>query len=198
MSTWGLRLMIPIAAVAMASPATAQFSEGSKLIKAIKEKDGATATKILSTPGTTLVNIRDGETGDAGLHIVVKRRDSEWLGFLLQRDADPNVRDRDGATPLMVAAANGFEDGVRILTAIKARVDLANRLGETALLKAVQARNPTIVRMLLDAGASPDTSDNSGNSPRSVAIADPRGGPVARLLKDAPARKSAPTQGPVL
>ncbi len=187
-----------VAAIAVAAPAAAQFSDAYKFIKAVKAKDGATADKILSTPGNALVNVRDGETGDAAIHIVVKRRDISWLGFLLQREANIDVRDRDGATPLLLSSISGFDEGVKVLIALHASVDLANRLGETPLLKAVQLRNTLIARMLLDAGANPDANDNSGNSARSVATADPRGGPLARMLKAAPAgRKAAPVQGPV-
>ena len=188
---------VMVAAVAAGAPAAAQFSDAYKLIKAVKDKDGAAADKILSTPGSALVNVRDGETGDAAIHIVVKRRDISWLGFLLQHEANIDIRDRDGATPLLLSAISGFDEGVKVLLAVHANVDLGNRLGETPLLKAVQLRNAQIARMLLDAGANPDANDNSGNSARSVAIADPRGGPLTRMLKDAPARKSAPAQGPV-
>jgi len=198
MSTWGTRFLTPLAVVALATPAAAQFSDAYKFLKAVKEKDGGSAKKILDVPGNALVNARDVETGDSALHIVVRRSDAAWLGFLLQADANPNLRDRDGSTPLLVAATIDFEDGVRILTAVRAQVDLANRLGETPLLKAVQRRSPTVARLLLEAGANPDATDNSGNSPRSVASADPRAGPLARLLKDTPARKAAPAQGPVL
>lgn len=186
-----------VAAVAIAAPAAAQFSDAYKFIKAVKDKDGAAADKILSTPGNALVNVRDNATGDAAIHIVVKRRDLAWLGFLLQREASVNVRDRDGATPLLLSAISGFEDGVKVLVAVHADVDLANRLGETPLLKAVQLRNTLITRMLLDAGANPDANDNSGNSARSAAAADPRGGLLSRMLKDAPVGRKAPAQGPV-
>ncbi|QXQ08706.1 ankyrin repeat domain-containing protein [Sphingosinicellaceae bacterium] len=191
--------MAVVAVIAVATtPAAAQFSDGYKFIKAVKDKDGAAAEKILNQPGTTLVNVRDGASGDMAIHIVIKRRDISWLGYLLQRDANPNVRDGEGATPLLLAATSNFDEAVKVLTDLKVQVDLPNRLGETPLLKAVQLRNASIARMLLDAGANPDATDNSGNSPRSVALADARGGPIARMLKDAPARKAAPTQGPVL
>lgn len=193
-SVWPVAVMV---AVAAATPAAAQFSDAYKFIKAVKDKDGAAADKILSTPGSALVNVRDGATGDAAIHIVVKRRDISWLGFLLQHEANINIRDSDGATPLLLASISGFDEGVKVLVTLKAQVDLANRLGETPLLKAVQLRNTNVARMLLDAGANPDTTDNSGNTPRSVATADPRGGPLARMLKDAPAGKVAPEQGPV-
>ena len=197
MSMRGGWLAVPMVAVAAVSPAAAQFSDAYKFIKAVKDKDGATAETILGKPGGTLVNVRDNETGDAAIHIVVKRRDTAWLGFVLQHEANVNIQDRDGATPLLLAVISGFDEGVKILLAVHAQVELANRLGETPLLKAVQLRNVGIARMLIDGGANPDANDNSGNSARSVAAADPRGGPVARMLKDAPARRAAPVQGPV-
>lgn len=196
MSTW--RLLAPLALFAAASPAAAQFSDAYKFIKAVRDQDGAAARKILDTPGTTLVNVRDAQTGEAGLHIVVKRRDAGWLGFLLQNDADPNVRDREGATPLLLAATTGFTEGVRILLLVKAQADARNRLGETALMKSVQARDAASARLLLDGGANPDLTDNTGASARTMAAADLRGGPVARLLRDTPARSARPAQGPSL
>ena len=200
MSTWRMiaRVAAPVAAVALASPAAAQFSDAYKFIKAVKDKDGAAAQKILDQKGTTLVNVRDPESGDMGLHIATRRRDLGWIGFLLRNDASPDVRDREGSTPLILAATTGFDEAVRILVLVKAQVDLANRLGETALMKAVQARDAASVRLLLEAGASADRTDNTGSSPRSYAASDTRGGPVARLLKDAPTRRSSAMQGPSL
>ena len=197
MSTWR-NLLAPIALVALASPAAAQFSTAYKFIKAVKDKDGAAAQKALEEGGSTLVNVRDPESKDMAIHIATRRRDLGWIGFLLQRDANPDARDGEGATALVLAATTGFSEAVRVLLVVKAQVDAPNRLGETALMKAVQARDALSVRMLLDAGASPDRTDNTGASPRSYALSDTRGGPVAKLLRDAPARKTAPVQGPSL
>ena len=187
-----------VAIVALATPAAAQFSPAYKFIKAVKDKDGAAAQKALEDGGSTLVNVRDPETRDMALHIATRRRDLGWIGFLLQRGANPDVRDGEGATALVLAATTGFSEAVRVLLVVKAPVDAPNRLGETALMKAVQARDPLSARMLLDAGADPDRTDNTGASPRSYALGDTRGGPVARLMKDARARKAAPVQGPSL
>lgn len=196
MSTW--RLLAPLAVLAVAAPAAAQFSDAYKFIKAVRDKDAATATKILDMPGTTLVNVADGQTGDRGLHIAVKRRDLQWIGFLLQRGANASLRDREGSTPLLLAATTGFSDAVEIFVRIRSPLDAQNRLGETALMKAVQARDATSTRLLLEGGANPDLTDSSGASARTMAAADGRGGPVARLLKVAPARAARPAQGPSL
>lgn len=186
---------------ALAAPAAAQFSDAYNFIKAVKDKDAQKAKTILDQPGGgTLVNTRDGDSGDMALHIVTKRRDLGWIGFLLQNGADPNVRDRAGNTPLILAATTGFSEGVRVLLMLRPRVDLANRGGETALIKAVQSRDATSAKLLLDAGANPDLTDNAqGFSARQYAAQDARGGQVARLMRDAPARKpGASAQGPTL
>lgn len=192
------RSAVAVALLTLAAPAAAQFSDAYTFIKAVKDKDAQKAKSILDQPGTTVVNTRDGETGEMALHIVTKRRDLGWIGFLLQNGADPNVRDRAGNTPLIMAATQGFSEGVRVLLLLKPRIDLANRAGETALIKAVQARDSSSAKLLLDAGANPDLTDNAqGFSARQYAAQDARGGPLVKLLKDAPARPaSAAAQGP--
>lgn len=194
----GLGLMVAAALVGLATPAAAQFSDSYNFIKAVKEKDGAKATEILDKPGNTVVNTRDSDSGDTGLHIATKRSDAAWVGFLLQKGASANSRDREGNTPMMLATQVRWAEGVKIFTTVKAQLDLQNRLGETALQKAVQNRDSFIAKMLVEAGASPDVTDNSGTSARMLAEADPRAAAVARLFKDIPLRKARPAQGPSL
>ncbi len=187
---------VAVAVVALAVPAAAQFSDSYNFIKAVKDKDIGAARKILDTPGTTVVNVRDRDTDDTALHIVTRRADAGWLVFLLQAGANANVRDREGNSPLMLATQGRFAEGVRILVLVKAQIDLANRLGETPLLKAVQNRDPVVAKMLIDGGANPDLTDNTGTTARSFADNDPRSGAVARLLKDIPVRNARKVQGP--
>lgn len=203
---WSIRAAMPramimalfVALAGAAAPAAAQFSDSYNFLKAVKDKDGAKATEILDKPGNTVVNTRDTDTGETGLHIVTKRGDAAWVGFLLQKGATPNSRDREGNTPLMLATQARWAEGVGIYLLVKAQVDLQNRLGETALQKAVQSRDTTIVKALIDAGANPDLTDNSGTSARALAENDPRAAAIAKLLKDVPMRKAKPTQGPSL
>jgi hypothetical protein len=61
---------------------------------------------------------------------------------LLQKGANPNLADRKGVTPLMLATQLGFIEGAERLIKSKARSMRTNRSGETALIRAVQLRNP--------------------------------------------------------
>ncbi len=193
-----LGLLAALALVGLAVPAAAQFSESYNFLKAVREKDGAKANEILGKPGNTVVNTRDSDTGETALHITTRRADATWTGFMLQKGANANSRDREGNTPLMLATQVRWSEGVKIFTSIGAQVDLQNRLGETALLKAVQNRDTVITKMLIDAGASPDLNDSTGTSARSLADSDPRAAAVARLFKDVPVRKAKPVQGPTI
>ena len=190
------RIIASVALAALAAaPAAAQFSDSYNLVKAVRDKDIAKAREILDKPGSTAVNVREASSGDAPVHIVTRRRDIPWLGFLLQSGADANARDRDGNTPLLLAAGGRWLEGVQLLTAIRADVNRRNNAGETALIKAVEVGDVASARTLLEAGANPDATDNvAGRSARDYAAQRP--GALAKLLADAPKKTAAPVQGP--
>jgi len=154
-------------------PAGAQmYSDGYTFLKAVKDKDGDTAMKMLDQPGSTIVNARDITSGETGLHIAVSRRDATWLTFLLGKGANPNISDKRGVSPLMLATQLGFSEGVQALAARGARIDVTNDAGETPLISAVHRRDIAMMRILLQAGANPDRNDNSGRSARDYAQLD--------------------------
>lgn len=192
----GLGLLM---AVVPAGPVAAQFSDGYNFLKAVRDRDVLKAKGLIDKPGSTIVNTRDADTGETALMIAIKRRDTPWMGFLLQNGADPNLKDAAGNTPLLVAAMNGFPDGVRVMLVAKAQVDASNSRGETALIKAVQMRDTGSVQLLLAAGADPDRTDNqTGLSARDYAARDIRSGQLARIMAEAPKRGAKKSMGPSL
>ncbi|HEV7314435.1 ankyrin repeat domain-containing protein [Sphingopyxis sp.] len=181
------------------APAQAQFRGGYAFLQAVESRDGTKATDALKGDAS-LINTRHPESGETALAIVTKRRDASWLRFLLAKDADPSIADRQGMTPLMHAALINFADGAEELLNRRAPVDQANRRGETALILAVQAKNSAMVRLLVKRGANPDKADHvAGMSARDYAKRDDRSGQIVALLdakSDAPAREFGPSFGP--
>jgi len=178
------------------TPASAQFSESYNFLKAVKDRDGEEATKFLNKPGSVIVNTRDVSSGETALHIVVARRDATWLGFLLQKGANPDLRDKKGTTPLMLATQLRFIDGVRVLLTRNAKVDETNNQGETALIRAVQLRDSELVRILLLKGANPDIPDTlAGLSARDYASRDRRAAAVLAEIKKADAKEKPKSEG---
>lgn len=187
---------IAVAAISFSAPASAQFSDSYNFLKAVKDRDGEEATKYLNRPGTVIVNTRDLTSGQTALHIVVDRRDKTWLAFLLQKGANPNVEDKEGVSPLMLATQLRFVDGVKILLAKKANVKGTNNQGETALIRAVQLRDAELVRLLLANGADPDQTDTlAGLSARDYAARDRRAAGILAEIAKADTDKKPETEG---
>ena len=193
-------LLLLSAALGLApAPAQAQFRGGYAFLQAVDNRDGNKATDALKGD-PSLINTRHPDNGETALAIVTKRRDITWVRFLLGKDADPSIADRQGVTPLMHTALLNFTDGAQTLLDSKAPVDQTNRRGETALILAVQSKNIAMVRLLVRSGANPDKADHvAGMSARDYAKRDDRTGQIIAILNtktDAPAREFGPNIGP--
>lgn len=195
------RVSFAAALVALAAPTAASaqnFSEGYQFLEAIKKADGTKVTEILGKPGSSIINTKDRDNGQSALHIVTGREDANYMRFLLQKGANPNITDKEGNSPLMFAVNKGFSDGVDIMVKYGGSVNLANSSGETPLIRAVQIHNVDIIRKLLEAGADPDKADTlAGKSARDYAIEDRRFPGIAKIMTDAPKKKAnAAVAGP--
>ena len=192
-----------VAAFALAlgagAPAAAQYSEGYKFLQSVDKKEGDKVLEMLAK-SDTIINARDITTGRTALHIVIDRRDTTWLAFLLAKGADPNLADKKDTTPLLLACRLGLLDAVPLLVKSGARVDEANDTGETPLISAVQTRNVALVTTLLKAGADPDKGDSSGRTARDYARLEGAQSPVfvalERDAKPAARRRDGGAYGP--
>lgn len=186
-------LLAAALAAAIAVPVAAQsYSEGFTFLKAVRERDGTTAERILSNPSSTAINVRDAGTGETALHILVRGRDSGWLAYMLGRGARPDAGDHGGNTPLIVAAQLGWIEGAEILLNRRANANLGNSRGETPLIFAVQRRDLPMVRLLLRHRANPNQTDHvAGNSAIDYARQDNRATAILRLLEN-PQQVTAP------
>ena len=115
-----LRRLLVLVMLAAATPAAAQFSDSYNFIKAVKDRDVNKAIELADQPGTTVVNTRDADTGEAGIHIVTRRGDLGWLGLLYQKGANLNLKDREGNTPLILATISRWSEGAATLIRLKA------------------------------------------------------------------------------
>jgi ankyrin repeat protein len=87
----------------------------------------------------------------------VRAGDLADAATLLQAGGDPNIRDSDGLTPLMIASGLGQPQMVELLlTAGADALAIEPRAGATALHKAALSGNPDVVGLLLDHGAFVD------------------------------------------
>ncbi len=175
--------------------AQAQRTDSDEFLQAIDKRDGQEATKYIDQG---LINTKQRITGRTALHIVVERRDIRWLKFLLAKKARPDVKDKDGLSPLMRAVELNFVEGIEAILARNANVDYPNRSGETPLIKAVHLGRPNLVQILLDGGADPDRNDViQGLSAREYAARDPRKSRILSIIEahDEKKKKAAEEKG---
>lgn len=186
-------------ALACAAPAAAQFSDSFNFLKAVREANGDEAMKYLNKPGAPVLNTRDPSTGETALHISVKAHQDNWVGFLLNKGANTDVKDREGNTPLHYAALYGDTTAAGYLIGMHAKLDATNNSGETPLILAVHRRDPVIVQQLIDAGADPKIADTlTGKSALDYAREDPRGAAVLKLLQNVKPAEKKKVAGPVI
>lgn len=187
------RAFLSLLLLALAVPASAQFSESYNFLKAVKDRDGAKATDLLGKGGPNLIDTPDYASGERALHMVTKDRDLNWLAFLVQKGARIDLKDNDGNTPLIDAVRSGFVEGARILIAKGAQINASNSLGETPLIVAVQKRDTAMTRLLLTEGADPAKRDTAtGMTARDYAVRDGRSDAILRLMDEI---KPAPKKG---
>jgi ankyrin repeat protein len=100
--------------------------------------------------------------------------DHEAVKLILKNggQADINKQAQSSDTPLIVASVYGHIKVVKTLLEKGAKVNLANRIGFTALHMAVHAGDIELVRLLLNYGADKMKPDGYGETPLMVALQD--------------------------
>jgi ankyrin repeat protein len=191
--------VVLVTAIPQAGAQTATGSIGYQFVEAVRDRELNKMLDIVRSNGAAMINFRN-DRGESAMHLVTSQRNGDWLGYFLSQGGDANLPDRNGDTPLHVAARSGWSDGMELLLRRRARVDAANKLGETPLIVAVQGRQLAAVRRLLEAGANPAKPDNaSGRSARDYAKLDTRSGrEILSLMDSIKPRAAAAVAGPKL
>jgi ankyrin repeat protein len=91
------------------------------------------------------------------------------MRLLLDAGADPNASDPAGEPMLLIAARVGVVEAVQLLLDRGAAVDATDTaFKQTPLMVAVRENHPTIVRLLIDAGANVNARTRTGQTPNWV------------------------------
>ena len=118
------------------------------------------------------------------LEAAIRAGDEVSVGEILSAEADPDLRDSEGCTPLMIASGLGRLNLVELLLTAGADVFAVEpRMGATALHKAAQSGDPDVIALLLDHGAFADQqSPRLGHTPLMDAVQHKHEAAVRLLL----------------
>jgi ankyrin repeat protein len=97
--------------------------------------------------------LRRNHLEETTLHFLAVENFPSGVEFLCRHGAEVDCVDSSKATPLLHAAALGYEEIIRILLAHGADPNAEENTGETVLSSARRSGNEQIVRMLIEAGA---------------------------------------------
>ena len=141
--------------------------------------------------GRKTSDINELLSGTTRLHWAAAGDSREQVMDLLNRGADPNARNFEGATPLHRAMdRNRWPDIDKDLIKAGADPNARDNVGATPLHYGAANAGTPRVQTLLEAGANPHAQDNEGRTPLHRGYAAGRAG-TARVLIDAGADPNA-------
>lgn len=97
---------------------------------------------------------------NAPLYTAAEQGDTAIVRRLLNEGADPNERNQNGWTALMIAAANQHPETVKMLLEQGASPNIINLFGRSALMYAALYGNTILVEQLIQFGAEVDLNES--------------------------------------
>ncbi|RFU81526.1 ankyrin repeat-containing domain [Trichoderma arundinaceum] len=105
------------------------------------------------------------------IYLATLNNQFENVQYFLSQNADPNITNDQGYSPLWVAAQRGYPDIARLLAEANADVHFYDKQDEWTPLHIV-SDSPETVRVLLEYGADVNRATKAGNTPLDLAITD--------------------------
>jgi hypothetical protein len=110
------------------------------------------------------VNEQD-ELGDTALHWSVMAGDVKITKLILETEANPNLENFDGETPLFLASGVAGREMIELLVRHGADPNYINFFDETPIFQSIYNNNTESLKALLDVGANPVFVDQTGWTP---------------------------------
>ena len=153
---------VPPAAVTLALLAWGGLAVGGEIHDAVKEGDLREVGRLLQADPKLVSSRSEDDLAATPLHGAAGGG-RELVELLLAKGADANATDRNGETPLHVAARAGGKDVVVLLLGHKADVNAKDASGKTPLHLAV-TRDLGVVEALLASKADVNARTETGES----------------------------------
>ncbi|KNC47506.1 uncharacterized protein AMSG_11713 [Thecamonas trahens ATCC 50062] len=110
-------------------------------------------------------------SGASALYVATQNGAADIVAAIITAGADPNIPKSDGWYPLLIAAHKGAAQVTEeLLSHPDIDVHVTNTAAATSLYLAAQSGSIEVVRMLLAAGANPNSAKDDGWTPLMIAV----------------------------
>lgn len=100
------------------------------LLQCVRARDTMRVKKLLHAGVHDLVNITEPHQGKGVLHVAAVANDTDMIEFLTLHGAFPDIQDKGGRTPVMLAAELGHDGMVALLAEKCADMKLTDMEGK--------------------------------------------------------------------
>ncbi|XP_026196624.1 ankyrin repeat and EF-hand domain-containing protein 1a isoform X2 [Anabas testudineus] len=135
-----------------------------RLLQSVHEGDEAHIEKMVNLGVENLINLTEPQDGTGVLHVAVSANNQDLVRFLLSKGAHPNIQDKKGRTPIMLAAELGNDAIVALLAQNNANLRLQDAEGKGVLFYCIYPtkRHTRCLQLALKYQADPNNMSTEG------------------------------------
>nr|XP_057932779.1 ankyrin repeat and EF-hand domain-containing protein 1a isoform X1 [Doryrhamphus excisus]XP_057932787.1 ankyrin repeat and EF-hand domain-containing protein 1a isoform X1 [Doryrhamphus excisus] len=135
-----------------------------RLLQYIHENDQAQIEKMVNLGVQNLINLTEPQKGTGALHMAVADNNHDLVQFLLSLRAHPDIQNKRGHTPVMLAAELGNEDILKMLASNEANMSIQDNDGKGVLFYCIYPtkRHIRCLQVVLDFQADVNNVSSQG------------------------------------
>lgn len=101
-----------------------------RLLQCVHEDDKVQIERLVTMGVKDLINLTEPHEGKGVLHLASVANNTDMVEFLIAKGARPDVQDKRGRTPVMLAAELGHDSVVALLAKKRADMKLTDMEGK--------------------------------------------------------------------
>ncbi|CAB1330540.1 unnamed protein product, partial [Coregonus sp. 'balchen'] len=135
-----------------------------RLLQCVREGDTPPIEKMVRLGVPNLINLTEPNEGNAAMHLASVANDTDMVRFLLSQGAHPNVQDKKGRTPVILAAQLGHDNMVALLAKNHANMDVVDTEGKGTLFYCISPtkRHMRCLQVALNSKANVNNVSTAG------------------------------------
>ncbi|KAI5610894.1 ankyrin repeat and EF-hand domain-containing protein 1 [Silurus asotus] len=135
-----------------------------KLLQLVRERNKAQLEKMVRLGISNLINLTEPNEGTGVLHLTSISNDLDTAEFLLSLGAHPDVQDKRGRTPVLLAAELGYDAMLDLLAKNHADMRLVDNEGKGVLFYCISPsqRHTRCLQVALNSNADVNNTSNVG------------------------------------